>query len=116
MNRRQRRGVSWLKGWEPENRKARRYEPRDNSALMLEPDGIISFSILDISKKGIAFSYHGSPQEARITTHTNIVFFNDDNGMIEIGGEVVSDVQIKNQELWNPFLEKKFSERSLQAV
>ncbi len=70
-----------------ERRRKARYPVKDSSAVLLSPDNIISYSLLDISASGLAFTYNGPGTEVKIQSH----------GHVELFGEVmlVSDLKIK---------------------
>jgi len=70
-----------------ERRRKVRYSVKDSSAVLLSPDNIISYSLLDISASGLAFAYNGPGTEVRLQSH----------GQVELFGEVllVSGLKIK---------------------
>jgi hypothetical protein len=64
-----------------------RYPVKDSSAVLLSPDNIISYALLDISESGLAFAYNGPGTEVTLMS----------SGQIDLFGEVilVSDMKIK---------------------
>ncbi len=70
-----------------ERREKTRYPVRDSSAVLLSPENIVSYALLDISESGLAFAYNGPGTEVTL----------DSNGRIDLFGEVilVSEMKIK---------------------
>lgn len=80
-----------------ENRQSPRYAVRDSSALMLSPSYIISYSLLDISKSGLAFSYNSQGDQDKILKDTLATFFTDSAGTETISIQVICDKDLEEK-------------------
>ncbi len=82
---------------EPNLREKRAYprsRPKGRSSLVLLPDNIVSYSILDISEHGVAFSYDEVGIEDRLHENAKIDFFGQTFGLTGISVRIVSDCSI----------------------
>jgi c-di-GMP-binding flagellar brake protein YcgR len=83
-----------------ERRAFPRYPIRDSSAVMLSPDAIISFRILDISKTGMAFCYNGRKLESKSMDKAFIAFFGEHVLATDIPVRIVFDKEIDKANVW----------------
>ena len=78
-----------------------RHPVRDSSAVMLSPDKVVSFSILDISKSGMAFSYNGIKLESKLQDEAFVDFFGDNGGGAEgLPVRIISDTELDKKNVW----------------
>ncbi len=80
-----------------EKRSSTRYLSEDSSAVMLTPDNIISFCILDISKSGMAFCYDGKGLDRNLPENQVITFFTEGNVSSEISVQIISDTELDEE-------------------
>ncbi len=74
-----------------ERRSEVRYPINDSSAVLLSPDNIISYALLDISESGLAFAYNGPGTEVRLKGHGKIDLFGDILAMDDMEVKIISD-------------------------
>lgn len=85
-----------------ERRICTRHPIRDSSAVMLSPDDIISFSILDISESGMSFSYNGRGLNSKLKDSAVLAFFGERVGASNIPVTIISDTEIDLKNVWIP--------------
>jgi len=83
-----------------ERRAFPRHPIRDSSAVMLSPDAIISFRILDISKTGMAFCYNGRKLESKVKDKAFIAFFGENALATDIPVRIIFDKEIDKKNVW----------------
>jgi c-di-GMP-binding flagellar brake protein YcgR len=76
-----------------------RYPVNDSGAVMISPNCIISYSLLDISETGLAFTYNGRQAERWIDKKCTLDFFSEDFSLKGVPIIVVSDRQIMETEI-----------------
>ena len=82
-----------------ERRSSPRIPTNDGSAVMMSSPNIISYSILNISKTGLAFCYCGSTDTIKVEDHTTITLFADHIGLTELPVVLVSDTELTENSL-----------------
>ena len=70
-----------------------RHQISDSSTVMLSPDQIISFRVLDISKSGLAFCYNGKGVDSRIMGKAVLDFFGEKVGALDLPVKIVFDTE-----------------------
>lgn len=73
----------------------------ESSAVMLSSANVISYSVLNISKAGLAFCYYGSIETSLVKPITTVTLLSNDFGATELPVEVISDTEVtkKNVQL-----------------
>jgi hypothetical protein len=86
-----------------QNRDERRNHPRhqnnDSSAVMLLPDSIISFCILDISQNGLAFCYNGTGLDSKLADNAFVAFYGENGGAANIPVKIISDIEFAKEDI-----------------
>ncbi len=82
-----------------EQRSFTRFPASNDSAIMLSSANIISYSVLNVSKVGLAFSYNGSIETVLSIPNTTITLLSNDLGTTELPVEVVSDTELTTKDL-----------------
>lgn len=77
-----------------ERRTEERHPVKDNSAVMLIPENIISYTLLDISESGVAFAYNGPGVEISLKAGGTIELFGEEVGLSDIKVKIISDSQL----------------------
>lgn len=82
-----------------ERRMRRRFSVEDSGAVMVSPNSIISYCLLDISESGLAFSYNGTKAEKWIGKNCFLDFFGEDFSLENIPVKIISDNQLNPADL-----------------
>lgn len=83
-----------------EQRSFPRFPASDDSAIMLSSANVISYSVLNISKAGLAFCYYGSIETSvQRPITTTMILFSNDFGVTELPVEVISDTELTIKDL-----------------
>jgi c-di-GMP-binding flagellar brake protein YcgR len=77
-----------------------RHQIRDSSTVMLTPDKIISFRVLDISKSGLSFCYNGNGVDSRSMGKAVLDFFGEKIGVLDLPVRIVFDTQLDHAGAW----------------
>lgn len=94
-----------------EKRSSTRYLSEDSSAVMLTPDNIISFCILDISTSGMAFCYNGKGLDRNLPENQVVTFFTEGNLSSEFPVQIISDTEL-DEETFSRLVEENKSTKS----
>ncbi len=70
-----------------------RFPADESSAVMLSSSNVISYSVLNISKAGLAFCYAGSIDTSLAPPSTTVTLLSSDLGATELPVEVISDTE-----------------------
>jgi c-di-GMP-binding flagellar brake protein YcgR len=85
------------------NKLERRIHPRypvsDSGAVMISPNCIISYGLLDISQTGLAFTYNGKQAERWIDKKCTMDFFSEDFSLKGVPIIIISDRLLREDEI-----------------
>lgn len=76
-----------------------RYPVNDSGAVMISPNCIISYGLLDISLTGLAFTYNGKQAERWIDKKCTMDFFSEDFSLKGIPIIIISDRRLREDEI-----------------
>ena len=79
-----------------------RIPTKDNVAVLLLPDNILSFCFFDISRSGLAFGYYARGQIIKSNTKAFVTLLGEKIGASNIPVQIVSDTGILKSKLF-PF-------------
>ncbi len=82
-----------------ERRTHPRYPVSDSGAVMISPNCIISYGLLDISQTGLSFAYNGKQAERWIDKKCTMDFFSEDFSLKGIPIIIVSDRLLREDEI-----------------
>ena len=82
-----------------------RHPIRDSSTVMLTPDQIISFRVLDISKSGLAFCYNGKGVDGRSMGKAVLDLFGETVGALDLPVKIVFDTQFDYHDVMSTYEE-----------
>lgn len=82
-----------------ERRNHPRFPVSDSGAVMISPNCIISYGLLDISQTGLAFTYNGRQAERWIDKKCTMDFFSEDFSLKGVPIIIVSDRLLKEDEI-----------------
>jgi c-di-GMP-binding flagellar brake protein YcgR len=79
-----------------------RYPSKNSCAVMLTPGHIMSYSILDISKSGMAFCYDGKANESKLLNNVTVTIFSENDIAPDICVQIISDTELDEAKTYHP--------------